>query len=223
MLHQPVPGLTLRKTPDLCKNRPIPSWIARPEPRCPWHFVSKVFRMKNDLSRLACGVVLCFFLSAPVLAEIDDMSTTTCKEFNAQKSMDLLYWMAGFHATEAQGTVVDNKKLGAAIDQTVAYCAENPGHALMTAADKYMGENLGEAGPGSVDVATVTCADFGADATYKDTFVWMMGYHAASNKEPTLIDTDRMAEDGTKIGQYCTTHPKVGLLKATEKFLVDPE
>ena len=68
--------------------------------------------MKNDLSRLACGVVLCFFLSAPVLAEIDDMSTTTCKEFNAQKSMDLLYWMAGFHATEAQGTVVDKRSSG---------------------------------------------------------------------------------------------------------------
>ena len=178
--------------------------------------------MKTIPAFLATAALTCALWTPPASAEVRDISIETCKSIVGEKDLTILYWMAGYHTTEEQGTIVDNAKLSDAIDQTVAYCTEHPGFALLSSAQKFMGEHMdGEPGPKAVDVATVTCGDYLRDETYTNTFVWMMGYHASTNTDSTIFDSNKMDKNGKKIGKYCAAHPEVGLMTASEKFLAD--
>jgi HdeA/HdeB family len=176
---------------------------------------------------LMCAAYAAFaaLFIAPAAAETIDVSTQSCDEFSKEKSITMLYWMAGYHATQDQGTVVDNAKLKAAVDQTISYCAEHPALSVLTVSEKFMGAHMGEPGPESIDVATVTCSDFLDDKAdkYKNTLIWLTGYHASSNEDSTLIEMESFMENMGKIGTYCAKHPKVGLLTASEKFLTEEE
>jgi hypothetical protein len=173
----------------------------------------------------------------PASAEAIDASTISCSriaeamERKSEKDMSfvngILNWMGGYHATEAQGTVVDWKKLSNAFNQTIAYCVEHTNVGVMSASDKYMGEHIEEAGPDAFDLAIITCETLVSDKSpLKDvgnTFMWLAGYHTSSQKASTMLDVDKFVEHVSKIADYCAANPKTGLVTASEKFMATDE
>jgi hypothetical protein len=171
----------------------------------------------------------------PVAAMADpiDVSTISCERlasaYEAKTADDLsfvngiLNWMGGYHATEAQGTVVDWDKLSGAFDKTVAYCSEHPGVGVLSASEKFMGENIEEAGPESYDIAIVTCEKALTDKhllkNIGDTFMWLAGYHASYNNGSTMLDIEKFIKQTGQIADYCAANPQAGLFTASEKYM----
>jgi hypothetical protein len=48
--------------------------------------------------------------------------------------------------------------------------------------------------------------------------MWIAGWHA-SDTESKIFDTDEFVSAMEKIGEYCGSHPNVGLLTASEEFM----
>lgn len=99
----------------------------------------------------ALAVVLSVAFALPASAESIDAAAFACKELTAALNSDdkeeayggavLVSWMAGFHATEDQGTIVDFDMLKKDGDKVIDSCAENPAIGLMSASAKFMGKN----------------------------------------------------------------------------------
>lgn len=79
------------------------------------------------------------------------------------------------------------------------------------------------AGPASaqkVDVSTIKCDDFvksGKD-TIGNLMMWLSGYYTGEDEE-AIIDFDKMAADGEKLGRLCAENPALGLLTAAERIM----
>lgn len=79
------------------------------------------------------------------------------------------------------------------------------------------------AGPASaqkVDVSTIKCDDFvksGKD-TIGNLMMWLSGYYSGEDEE-AIIDFDKMAADGEKLGRLCAENPALGLLTAAERIM----
>jgi hypothetical protein len=172
---------------------------------------------------------------APVAAVADpiDVSTISCERLTsayASKTADdlsfvngILNWMGGYHATEDQGTVVDWDKLSDAFNKTVEFCSDHPGVGVLSASEKFMGENIEDASPESVDLAIVTCetvlTNKDVQKNIGDTFMWLAGYHASYNNGSTMLDIDKFIKETSQIAEYCQANPKAGLVTAAEKFM----
>ncbi len=179
------------------------------------------------------------FLSAaavsPAIAKSIDASTISCEKITAayksktETDMSfingILNWMGGYHATEAQGTVVDWKTLSKAFDQTIAFCAEHPNVGVMSATERFMGEHIEEAGPDAYDLAILKCEtalnDQSVVKNIGDTFMWLAGYHTSTNKDSTTLDLDAFIKQTGQIAEYCASNPKSGLVTVSEKFMSD--
>jgi hypothetical protein len=184
----------------------------------------------------SCTAML-FVTAVPAMAESVDVSTIGCDKINAayrtKTEHDLsfingiLNWLAGYHATEDQGTMVDWSKTSHAFDQTVAYCAEHPKAGVMTASKKFMGDNIEDEGPDTSDLAIVTCEQALTDKNLikniGDTFMWLAGYHTSTNKDSKTLDFDKFVEQTGKIVDYCAANPQAGLFTASEKFMSEDE
>jgi acid stress chaperone HdeB len=70
-----------------------------------------------------------------------------------------------------------------------------------------------------IDLSTWTCRQFQA-ASKDDTGVilaWLDGYYKDED-DPPVIDTTQFAANAKKLGEYCSAHPDIGLITATDKL-----
>jgi len=192
--------------------------------------------MRTLVSAVFAALSACVLVS-PASAESIDASAFSCKELtdalgssaeNDQYGATvLLYWMHGYLATEEQGTVVDFDQMLKAFEKTTAFCAENPNIGVMTASEKFMGENLAAAGKEAIDLSVIKCekvvnSDNNDAQGLGQIMMWLAGYHA-SYEENTVIDLDKFDTDTKKIGSYCGQNLQVGFYTATEKFMSTSE
>jgi acid stress chaperone HdeB len=70
-----------------------------------------------------------------------------------------------------------------------------------------------------IDLSTWTCKKF--QAADKDDIgvilAWLDGYYKDED-DPPVIDTDQFVANAKKLGQYCSEHPDIGLITATDKL-----
>jgi hypothetical protein len=122
--------------------------------------------MKSTFLCILSALFLWTISANSSIADPIDVSTISCERlasaYEAKTADDLsfvngiLNWMGGYHATEAQGTVVDWDKLSDAFNKTVIFCSDHPGIGVLSASEKFMGEEIEEATPQSYDLALVT-------------------------------------------------------------------
>jgi hypothetical protein len=193
--------------------------------------------MTRFLATAALALMQLGAFSQIASAEKIDISTVSCSNLlesiesgsdNDKSGMGgILYWIAGFTATEEQGSVIDFGAMGKDFDKILAGCKEQPKLGLLTVASKYLGENATEQGSEAMDLSTLTCQ--AAVSTKKDEdeglgfiLMWIAGYQA-SDSENKIFDTETFVADMQKIGEYCGTNPSVGLLTASDEVMGDDE
>jgi acid stress chaperone HdeB len=72
-----------------------------------------------------------------------DLSLITCKQFFEYSKDNLaimLMWLDGYYADEDAPPIVDFDKMGENSKKLGEYCTRNPGHSVITAADKVLGD-----------------------------------------------------------------------------------
>jgi acid stress chaperone HdeB len=70
-----------------------------------------------------------------------------------------------------------------------------------------------------IDLSTWTCAQF-QSASKDDVGVilaWLDGYYKDED-DPPVVDSSQFAANAKKLGDYCTVHPDVELITATDKL-----
>jgi acid stress chaperone HdeB len=80
-------------------------------------------------------------VASPATAQVVDLSTITCKDFfeGSKDRVDFVVaWLLGYYTGEDDPPVLDFSKLKDKAAKLGAYCATNPSHGLVTAADKVM-------------------------------------------------------------------------------------
>ena len=69
------------------------------------------------------------------------------------------------------------------------------------------------------DLSKIRCDEFlkssKEDVGY--TMAWLDAYYRGDD-DPPIIDTDKLAADSKKLADYCTAHPNVRLITATDKL-----
>lgn len=72
---------------------------------------------------------------------------------------------------------------------------------------------------GDIDLSTWTCKKF--QAADKDDIgvilAWLDGYYR-NDDDPPVINTDSFVANAKKLGEYCSAHPDIGLITATDKL-----
>jgi acid stress chaperone HdeB len=80
---------------------------------------------------------------APASAQVVDLSTIHCKEFfegPQERISHVVMWLDGYYQNEDDPPVVDFDRMKKKIEAMAAYCANNPTHGIITAADEVMGK-----------------------------------------------------------------------------------
>jgi acid stress chaperone HdeB len=70
-----------------------------------------------------------------------------------------------------------------------------------------------------IDLSTWTCQQF-QSASRDDIGVilaWLDGYYKDED-DPPVIDTTKFVANAKKLGEYCSAHPDIGLITATDKL-----
>jgi acid stress chaperone HdeB len=73
-----------------------------------------------------------------------DLSTITCKQFfeyNKDNLSLMLMWLDGYYSEADAPPVVDFDTMTENSRKLGEYCSKNPGHSVITAADKVMGSD----------------------------------------------------------------------------------
>lgn len=171
------------------------------------------------------------FASVPAQAGSIDLAEFTCGHFieasnSASKDDEkglaaILFWVAGYHASDTNGTIVDFKQLQSEFEDVAAHCADNSGEKLLKAAGDHMGGN--EPGSDAVDLATITCSKVNATSEDKveglaHILMWLAGYQAGYASD-TVFDADTFGTQVGQIAEYCAANPQIGLYAASEKFM----
>ncbi len=164
-------------------------------------------------------------------AESIDAKNFSCRQFTAANTSGeeehakglaaILYWMAGYHASDGNGTIVDFEQIFAGYDSIVEHCNDNPDDKVL----KVAGDHLGSEEPSekAIDLAVITCEkvlktpDSQADGLGQ-ILMWLAGYQAGYADDPN-IDLDAFKENAREIGAYCEANPHIGLYAASEKFM----
>lgn len=189
--------------------------------------------MKSVFLSVLSSLLIWAIFPLAALADPIDVSTISCERlvsaYEAKTPSDLsfvngiLNWMGGYHATAEQGTVVDWDKLSDAFNKTVVFCSEHPGIGVLSASEKFMGDNIDDASPQSYDLAIVTCETVLTNKdvikNIGDTFMWLAGYHASYNNGSTILDVEKFIKQTSDIAEYCEANPKASLVTAAEKFM----
>lgn len=71
-----------------------------------------------------------------------------------------------------------------------------------------------------VDMATIKCEEFLKSPAefHGQVLMWLTGYMADEDADP-IIDFDKMAANGKRLGAYCAQNPASGLMTAAEKTI----
>jgi acid stress chaperone HdeB len=71
-----------------------------------------------------------------------------------------------------------------------------------------------------LDLSTVKCKDFveSGERNISLILMWIQGYYTEED-DPPLIDFNKMAENGKKLGEYCGKNPSAGLITAADEML----
>jgi acid stress chaperone HdeB len=80
-------------------------------------------------------------LSTPASAQVVDLSTIKCRAFlesGKETIGQLMMWLDGYFTGEDEPAIVDFDKMKEKGEKLGAYCAKNPDHGLLTAADEVM-------------------------------------------------------------------------------------
>jgi len=91
------------------------------------------------LTALACAATL--FTTAPATAQTIDMNTVTCKDFTTMDKdtmFAIVMWLDAYYRDEDDPPIINFDKMGQRAGKLGAYCAQNPTHALTTAAEPIM-------------------------------------------------------------------------------------
>ena len=70
-----------------------------------------------------------------------------------------------------------------------------------------------------IDLSTWTCKKF-QEASKDDIGIilaWLDGYYKDED-DPAVIQTDKFVDNAKKLGEYCSAHPDIGLITATDKL-----
>jgi hypothetical protein len=193
--------------------------------------------MRNIARALTAALFLFWSALAATAAGKMDASTFSCKELTAKaEAADhtskygasvLLYWMAGYHQTEDQGTVVDFDNMVSEFEATKEFCSKNPAIGVMTASQKFMGEHSAKATEKAVDLSLIKCDRFTNSKESEsddlgELLMWLQGYHTSTGQS-TMIDMEQFGSSVGKIAVYCVDHPETGLFTASEKYMAEPE
>jgi acid stress chaperone HdeB len=80
-------------------------------------------------------------LAVPASAQVVDLSTIKCKEFLDSGKDTIGYvmmWLDGYFTSEDDPAIVDFDKMKVKGERLGQYCAKNPTHGLLTAAEEVM-------------------------------------------------------------------------------------
>lgn len=75
-------------------------------------------------------------------AQVVDLSTIKCKEFfegSQDRISYVVMWLDGYYTGEDDPPVVDFDRMKKRVESLAVYCAKNPGHGLITAAEEVLG------------------------------------------------------------------------------------
>lgn len=77
----------------------------------------------------------------------------------------------------------------------------------------------GAASAEQIDLSTWTCKKFqSADKEKIGVIVaWLDGYYRDAD-DPPIMDTEKFIGNAKKLGAYCSEHPDIGLITATDKL-----
>ena len=73
-----------------------------------------------------------------------DLSTLTCQQFfsyNKENMSLMLMWLDGYYSEDDAPPIVDFDKMGENSKKLGEYCSKNPGHSVITAADKTLAKD----------------------------------------------------------------------------------
>ena len=79
--------------------------------------------------------------AAPASAQVVDVSTIKCKEFidSGKDTITLIMmWLDGYYHAEDDNAVIDFDKMKTSGTKLGEYCAANPTHGLLTAAEEIL-------------------------------------------------------------------------------------
>jgi len=94
------------------------------------------------LLMLTVAATVCTAFSAQAQKQQFDLSIVTCKQFFEYSKENLslmLMWLDGYYSEDDAPPIVDFDKMGENSKKLGEYCGKNPGHSVITAADKVMG------------------------------------------------------------------------------------
>ena len=88
---------------------------------------------------LILSTVAILAATAPAQAQQLDMSTVKCRDFvsSSQENISLiLMWLQGYYSDEDASPIIDFDKMGRDAKKLGEYCARNPDHSVITAAEE---------------------------------------------------------------------------------------
>jgi len=93
--------------------------------------------------RTIIAAVLTAGLSLPAAAEVIDLSTRTCQQFQQSDKEEIkiiLTWIDGYYKDEKDPPIIDTDKFVENAKKLGQYCTANPTVGLITAAEKLFGK-----------------------------------------------------------------------------------
>ena len=91
----------------------------------------------------SAALIASMLLPTPAAPQVVDLSTVRCKEFLDSGKETISYimmWLDGYFTGEDDPAVVDFDDLKRKGERLGEYCARNPTHGLLTAAEEVMGK-----------------------------------------------------------------------------------
>jgi acid stress chaperone HdeB len=89
------------------------------------------------------ALIAMMLLPTPAAPQVVDLSTIRCKEFLASSKQTISYimmWLDGYFTGEDDPAVVDFDQMKRKGEKLGEYCARNPTHGLLSAAEEVMGK-----------------------------------------------------------------------------------
>ena len=89
----------------------------------------------------AAAAAALFAMTAPVKAQVVDMSTITCTDFSSrppEQMANIMFWLEGYYTEDDEPTTIDFSEFKSTLEKLLIYCGNNPSVGLLTAADEVM-------------------------------------------------------------------------------------
>lgn len=180
----------------------------------------------------AAAALYLLVMPARANAEPVDVATFTCSALVAGDKAGgqtasgwaaILYWVAGYHASDTGGTVVDFDKLIESFGKITEHCRANPGLSVLNVAAEFMVEAEPASGR---DLSLISCERvLNTPKQHAEglgqILMWLAGYHAGLASD-SVLDLDAFEENAREIGDYCAANPHIGLYTASERFMGPP-